>query len=239
MDLFRKIKSGFTSFLVLATGLLLLSGLMYGQAADLRLVAKPYGMVCHSANHYPGSEFLFSEWMPGEIQLINGQSIPNLKLNYNAYTDAMVYAAEGNTPVQLSKYQVKACLIHSNTGDRSFVVSENDSNLQSVLDKPGFLEVLYDGAIKLYAERSLKINTTLVSDNPFQKSIYYADDKYLVCIQGKWITRPNKPGSYFAFYEKSTVRKIIRSQKLILKNEADLIQFLSELEPIEIMPNEN
>jgi len=239
MILFRKIKFVFTRYSAISAGIILISVLVSGQTPDLRLVAKPYGMVYQSANRYPGSAFLFDDWMPGEIQLKNGQTIQNLMLNYNAWADVMVYAAAGNTPVQLSDYQVKSCLIRSNTGDRSFLVSRNDSTLQSAQENSRFLEVLYNGTNKLYAQRSLRINTTLVKDNPFRKSVYYANDRYLVSIGGKWITRPNKPGSYYDSYEKPVVRKIIRTHKLSLKNEDDLIRFLKELEQYNVMPAEN
>lgn len=199
---------------------------------DLRLTAKPVGVVWQSKNHYPGSEFLFGDWMPGEIHLNNGQTVRNILLNYSAFSDALIWAAGGMTPVEISKYHVKTFSVSTGEEERLFILSDFDTNLSSGRNDLHFYEVLYEGLNRLYVQRSLKINKSLVSDNPFKKSVYYRDDRYLINIKGNWLTRPLKPASYYRYYEKSGVKNILRKNKLSLKDEDDLAVFLRELDKL-------
>ena len=199
---------------------------------DPQLTAKPIGIVWQSKHHYPGSEFLFEDWMPGEIHLNNGQIVKNIQLNYNAYSDALIYAAGGMTPVETSKYHVKAFRVSTRQGKRFFILSDFDAHLRADNEDRQFYELLYDGSNRFYAKRSKKINKSLVNDNPFKKSVYYRDDEYLINIKGDWLTRPQKPASYYPYYEKSLVKNIIRKNRLSLKREEDLVRFLSELDEL-------
>ncbi|MBN1951393.1 MAG: hypothetical protein JW801_09320 [Bacteroidales bacterium] len=205
------------------------AGLLAQEGSAFRLTAKPYGIVYQSRNHYPGSEFLFDSWVSGDVRLENGQVIRGLKINYNAFTDALIYSGEDNISIEISKAQVSSFLVKDNAYERLFILYPNDRNS----DQKGgsqFVEVLYNGDNKLYAKRKFKINEMLVQDNPFRKSVYYPDDKYYAQVQGEWVLRPGKPSSYYAIYGKSRIKKLMHSHKLSLNKEEDLVRFLSELD---------
>jgi hypothetical protein len=197
---------------------------------DLRLTPKPVGVVYRKSNQYPGSEFLFTDWKQGELQLKNGQVIKDLAINYNAYSDEVVYKASGNITVEISKHQVSGFKVTKPAVVRSFILSGNDPVIDSFFSKPVFLELLYDGRIKLYARRSFKINHQLTQDNPFNKSVYYPEDRYYVKIADELIPSPQKAKSYLPYYDRALVRDILHSQHLTLKDESGLINFIEALD---------
>ena len=133
----------------------------------------------------------------------------------------------------VSKHQLLGFKINDTTHKRTFVLSNSVNALKSISNEPGFLELLYDGANKVYAQRALKVNNLLAKDNPFNKSVYYSEIEYYVIISGDVLTSPHNKKSYFSYYDKSVVKEIIRSKKISLKNETDLVYFISELDKFE------
>ncbi len=217
--------------------ILLLSSIkLYSYAqdeVDLRLKPKPSGTLYQRSNSYPGSEFLFDDWQSGELCFKNGEKINKLRLNYNAFTDDVVYAIKGNSAVMVTKHQLLGFNTINEPDARFFLLSNRIMALNSSFEKPVFLEVLHDGINKVYVHYKLRINTLLAKDNPFNKSVYYPDISYYVCIKDEVLSSPQNKKSYFNYYNKSVVKDIIRTNKLSLKNEEDLVFFISELDKLE------
>lgn len=205
-------------------------GLFAQSELNLRLKPKPSGTVYQKNNNYKGSEFLFDEWQPGELHLKNGQILGDLWLNYNAYTDDVVYSIQGNSSVVVSKYQLHGFKIMVQSFEKTFILSERDSVLRSGFSTPTFLEVLYNGKNKVYSQRVFMVNNLLVKDNPFNKSVYYSKDTYFVSTSGVLIDSPHRKNSYYFHFGKSVIKEIIRSKNLSLKKEEDLVSFISELD---------
>lgn len=217
-------------FVVLIVFICSNSNLLYAQdELALRLKTKPIGVIYQKNRMYKGSEFLFDTWNKGEILFSNGQKVDNLQLNFNAYTNDLLYAIRGNTAVVVSKYQFKSFKIYSNNQGREFVLY-SDSAIDFSVNDPLILEVLYVGEIKAYANRMYKVNYNLMKANPFGRSVYYSEENYYVIIEGELISNPQNVRSYCKFYEKTFIKKLVRTNSLDLKVEEDLISFLRILE---------
>lgn len=198
-----------------------------------RIQPKLKGTVYQKANRYPGSEFMFDSWKNGEIELTSGKVVLIPRLNYNAYSDELVYALEDNTPVVISMYQVKSFKIILNSGSREFIAMDSIS-LDDIDRLQAYLELLFSSEKnKLYAFRVMKIKTALINNNPFSESVYYLTSKYIASIGGKLISNAYLKKSYYPYYDKVTIKKIIRKNHLTLKKESDLIKFISLLNEID------
>lgn len=196
---------------------------------SFRLKSKPVGVLYQKNRSQKGSELLFDKWCNGEIILSNGQKIENIDLNFNAYSNDLLYAIKGNTAVVVSKIQYKGFKVHSDHKNRYFALV-TDSIFHFTNHQPIILEVLFDNQIKAYADRKYKVNYTLMKNNPFGQSVYYSEDSYYVIIDGELIGNPQNIRSYYKFYDKVIIKQLVRSNKFNLKNEDELISFLSFLD---------
>lgn len=196
---------------------------------SFRLTSKPIGVIYQKNRSQKGNEFLFDKWNKGEIILSDGQKVNNIELNFNAYSNDLLYAIKGNTAVVVSKIQYKGFKIYTENRRRNFALI-SDSIFNNSLQEPIILEVLHEGKIKAYADRKFRINYNLMKNNPFGQSVYYSEDSYYVIIEGELISSPRTIRSYYKFYNKSSIKQIIKSNDLNLKVEEELLSFLAILD---------
>jgi len=217
---------------VLIIGLLVFANINIAKGQDnlpLRLKSKPVGVIYQKNRSQKGSELLFDSWNKGEITFSDSQTIEHIDINFNAYSNDLFYAINGNTAVVVSKFQYASFKIYSEGQCREFV-KISDTLIDVTANTPTILEVLHSGNIKAYANRKFKVNYTLMKNNPFGQSVYYLEESYYVIVEDELITSPQNIRSYYKFYDKAIIKQIAKSHKLNLKVEEELISFLNILD---------
>ncbi|MBN2817515.1 MAG: hypothetical protein JXP36_01010 [Bacteroidales bacterium] len=195
---------------------------------NFRMKPKLTGTMYQKQNMYPGSEFLFDEWQTGTITLKNGRQLKNMQLNYNAYTNDLVYAIDGNTAVVVSKFQVSDFIILNSTPERKFILINGDI-INKSFNSEMFVELLFNGNITIFANRMMKVNSSLVMQNRFNESVYYLTNEYYACMGDYCFMTAQNKRNFYSFFNKVEVNKIIRKYNLNLKKENDLVEFARQL----------
>lgn len=196
------------------------------------LQQKLTGTIYQRTSKYPGSEFLFDTWQLGSVLLKNGQTIENLQLNYNGFSDELVYSFEDQRIIVVSKYQLAGFRIYA--GNRTFLLKPS-SLFAHEKNSEVYLEMLTEGPVEVFAKREIRISSTLASGNQFGESVFYSVNSYYALHNGNCIIQAQKMRSYYPCFDKAEVKKLVRKHQLKLSDERDLVKFASLLGTI--VPN--
>lgn len=186
--------------------------------------------------YYKGPQYLYSdtEWITGTAYLVNGDSVANLFLKYNRVQDELIYFNQKNSvSVRLDKKQLSGFALYFGN-DRT--VFRKISHIHSS-HKAGYYEVLYNGKTDVLAQRrsELKICPSYISNSGIKKDRQFvAYDRYLISGNENELLpiRLRNKSLLLKFGEskKKEISKVIRKQKLSMKNEAYMVHSWKVLE---------
>jgi hypothetical protein len=176
-----------------------------------------------------GSPYVFEEWVPGEVLMLNEQRILIREMNYNCFDNEVAYLDPDSKAVMLiNKYTINRFFLIPGQDTLLFVPLKLDEDRPAV-----FAEVLYQGEstlYKLYEKEFIRAN---------YEGGYSADRKYdeFADKSSLYLSTANNPGPIKIKKSKKQILAAlsgaadglagyVKAEKLDLKREEDLIRLL-------------
>lgn len=178
-------------------------------------------------NEIKGSPFLFDEWFSGEIKTKLGNTYPNMKIRYEAYSDQLYFLSEENLERVVAREKIDFF---------QFNDSKGFSYLFKHIPYHGFVQVLYENDILLYkkikkeikkAPESNGYNNTVKNDEFIKNEIYFIAPSRTEII--KSVEKKNQYLEIFSEYEKQ-LNQFIKKNKVKFKEDVKLIQLVQYTE---------
>lgn len=181
-----------------------------------------------------GSEFINDNWSKGTVILVNGDHYENLDLKYNSLLEELVmYNEEVGAIIMLDKPAIaEFTLVDKNEKISKF----RKILVEKISKKDIFLQVLYEGKLKLYLHyKTNELATSIYYDRSgtLQSSELRLTKTYFLNLPEKGFIRfsPNK--RFFADLfpdQKKTIKKLHRENHLKYKNTDDIIKAVRIIE---------
>ncbi len=167
------------------------------------------------------------EFLPGKIWFSNGDSLNELSLRYNSFEDQLIWLSKKHGQVLLDRHNITHFQL--NNGDTAFLFKR----LQLPEAGNGFLQVCYEGNIKLYVKRKSVPYTSYIR-NSIKYYKYRQAPVYYLVVQGKvYNINRNIKNLYQLFPAKEeAIRNNIRGKHLNFKRENDFIKAIIGMEQI-------
>ncbi len=187
-----------------------------------------------------GSQYLFENWVKGDVSFISGKSLKDQSFRYNGYLDELIWLHPSfYKPVKADKYQIESFTLYPPGGDT--LIFENIS-FKPRFESDSlhfFAQKLYTGDISLVAYRQIKrTGETLESIGPRlvarpkiePEPVYYL---ILPDDQVHEVRRLNRRSLYRIFSdERRAIREGFRRECLRINNERDLIKAVGIIDEI-------
>lgn len=180
---------------------------------------------------YSGNPYLTEKFVLGEIEFTDGESIEKLFLRYSTYKDEVIYFNRSiSAQIAIDKISVKAFTL---IGDDGIKRTFRQQYFNGFLSGNRFFEVLSDGEIALLAYRSVVLQYCPVYNNEIGivKNMEYVPsfNYYLYTTKNGYI--PIKIGknpflSKFTKPNQKLVRKLLRQNKITIKDEPGMVKAL-------------
>ena len=175
--------------------------------------------------------FLYpAEWVEGEITFTNGDTHKDLKLRYQAYDDELLaYNENGRFIFMVEKELVNNFSFVDGSKTRKFVRLNKSNNRQTNI----YLEELYKGEVSLLVnwyiyEQSV---SPYIDRNGIKRAIDYQMHKdyyFLKENNGLQKIKLNRKALFIQFPEhKKAIKRLLRKQNLIIRNEQAMAMALS------------
>lgn len=149
-----------------------------------------------------GHPYFFSDdWENGSVRY-DGILFTNVYIKYDITLDQLVIENKSGNSIEINKNKVSSFSL----AKHDFVKLAGDS-LSSAAIPSGFFEVLYDGSVKAYAQRTKAIQQKIES----YKNMKIFKEKIRYYIY--------KDNNYFLVSNKSSLFKIFSDQKALLKKK--------------------
>lgn len=175
-----------------------------------------------AADDVDGSPLAFEKWRSATVIDTDGNTVEVDNLNYNGFTGKMMHqTAEGNY-IELDSYK--------------YLKVEFDNELMMNLTPfkgSGFGRVIYDGdKIKFFEQKSARKTTRNTNAYNQVTNMYKLSWKteQLFFVDNTLYTVKRKEKELARFFDKSTIKKIVKERGLKLSKDEDLFQLLDELE---------
>lgn len=193
------------------------------------------GIVNHNylgiATSIQGSPYLNEYFLPGTIELSNGEVLENVSIRYNVYKDVIEIDSEGEIR-EINKPNVVRSVTFN---DRTFIY--NPYLIKNAMKKNGYFEVLVEGPLTLYARRTndLKMETrnSNFSKNGIGASYFDLQINYYVETSNKTVFSLSKKKLLDQISShKSEMKTYIKKRKLDFKDELSvkrLIKYYNSL----------
>lgn len=175
-----------------------------------------------------GTPLLYEEFHTGNFYYNNKTYLENLKLNYNCFTDELLFFNENKTYIANTQ-NIDYFAIEGNDDDTILVFKQ-----EFMLSEKGrlFMQVLYQGEstfYKRYRKQFLEADFYKPYGQGRQVDEYNDYTEYYVKPGGREISllKPKKSSVREIFSDKSDlVGNYIKKEKINLKDEADLIRLV-------------
>ena len=187
-----------------------------------------------------GSQFLFNEWVKGDVELFNGRIARNVNLKYNGYTDELIWLNPANKTVLLDKNAVVRFTITSPINGEK-ITFKNQKVKVPYFTQPvnTFLQEMYIGDYKLYVFRQVvqsgrQINTdknrTYEVPEVKPKPLYYIQQP-----DGQWVMFLKPKRSVFSNLnpsKKVEIKKQLSLSRIRFRSEQDIIDVIEIVEEV-------
>lgn len=159
----------------------------------------------------------------GKIVLTSGDSIDNLKIRYNCYSDQLIWLHKEFGQIKLDKIYIKDFFL------KDVSLSQfSKMTFPSLDEEPHFYQVCYEGKVKLYVLRKVKLHTGYIK-NQKHVNIFKPDPQYLLIINQKsFHLKDHRIKSINLLFPEleEKIRKRVKEMNLKDKSENDFIQFI-------------
>ena len=183
-----------------------------------------------------GSPFLFDFWALGEITLTSSIHFDSLRIKYNIVDDNIFVQNDLGKIIIPVKSLVQSFIIIDSLGnDYKFIKMPLISEKENAITKHGFFELLFDGKVKLLAQRKKYLKEAdyqgaYSANRPYdefrsQPPIYYWVNTSGVAVKLK----KGKKGVLARLENNEVLANYVKKEHLDLKKEHDLIILISYL----------
>lgn len=181
-----------------------------------------------------GTPYVFEDFQKGNFYFSNKTFITDKLINYNCYTDEVLFSDEKNIYSANSQDMDYFTIIPGNSGTvllfkQVFLPSEK---------KRIFMQVLYKGEsllLKRYRKEFLKADLDQPYGSNRQMDEYNDYYEYYVSVTGKEpvMLKPRKSAVNEVFIDKSDIMEdFIKDENIDLKNESDLVRLVEYYDKI-------
>ena len=188
-------------------------------------------------NHiFAGSKYLMDEWAIGKVTLQSGDVVQNQLLKYNALEDELIWLEQNSSStVRVDKSLVLGFSLQAPQSDSALVFTKGTffKNQTS-----SFLQVLRKGKLTLYAkrwvEKTSNVDMIYVGGSAKRAIAIVPRTSYFIETEDgnlKSISLSRRSFvNTFSLEHKSLSRKLLRQNRVRIKNEHDLISAIGWLE---------
>lgn len=171
--------------------------------------------------------FLYPDkWVNGEIVFVDGEVFRDVDLRYHALDDELiVYNKHNSKPFVVDKFRVKEFMFNDNGTQKKFVrlnLTEDDTHGK-------YFEMLVEGKSSLLAFRYIaerKVDAYIDKSGIKRDTEYWAKTSYYAYapeFRNHKMT-PKRKSFYTTFpNHKKEIRKIFRQTRLLIKDEASMV----------------
>lgn len=178
---------------------------------------------------YNGSPYLTENWLPGKIELTNGEIIDSLHIRYSSYKDELFYYnSEASSQINIDKATLNGFEFTDIDGlDRVF----RKQFFEGYTKTYRFFEILSPGPISIVAHRKTALNTTTAYHDKsgiLKNMEYVAEPQLYFYSKEKGYTniKPNT-ASFLSKFDKNSqkpIKRLLRKNRIRIKTEDSLIQ---------------
>ncbi len=191
---------------------------------------------------YSGNPYLTDKFISGEIDFADGEKIEKLFLRYSTYRDEVIYFNRGiSAQIVIDKLSISGFTLFGDDGTKRVFRQQYFNGFNS---GNRFFEVLSDREITLLAYRSVVLQYCPVYNNEigivknmeyvpsFNYYLYTNKDGYIPIKIGKnpFLSKFTKPNQ-------KLVRKLLRQNKITIKDEPGMVKALELVEANRIAIN--
>lgn len=167
------------------------------------------------------------EFLQGKIWFTNGDSLDDLSLRYNSFEDQLVWLSKKHGQILLDRQSISQFELKKD--DTAFVFKR----MQLPGISNGFLQICYEGEIKLYIKRKSTPYTTYIR-NSIKYYKYRQVPVYYLVVRGKVFSMSRNIKNLYQLFpgKEDAIRTSIRGKRLNFKRESDFIRAITGLEKI-------
>lgn len=181
-----------------------------------------------------GSVFLYNDWKDGYLKLQNGDNYDHISLKYNIYYDDLItFNDRTATMIMLDKNTIEEFGLYQNNGELQVFKKMYFSNYPM---GEYFFKSLYDNNLKLAVRyKSQEEETSLYKDayGRLRNTSFKATSLYYIIFPDHQFKRFSlKRRSFVNMFSqnKKTVRRVLRKNHILFKNEIQTIQAVKLVE---------
>ena len=220
----------------IASLIMLISSSYYGNGQDLSDWGKEkLRGELYVEQLYLGNQYIYNGWNEGQIELISGEILNYDLMKYNAFLNELViFNSTLLQMVKVDKASIKGFVLFMNGEGHSYVNMEFNN---SFFNGDYYLEKLFEGKNSFYCLRrinAMQVNLYVDEYGVQRNEELVRDDIYL--MKGErdgfhrvrsfknWLTNKMEKK------EKRTAKKLLRSNRIKIKNEENFIEALKLFE---------
>ena len=185
---------------------------------------------------FAGSKYLLDEWAVGDVTLKSGDIVKQQLLKYNALEDELIwFEQKGSGTVRVDKSIVLGFTLEMPKSD-SVLIFTNGTSCNNQLGS--FLQVLRKGRMNLYAnrwvEKTSNVQMVFVGGKARQAIVIAPRSSYFVetitgDIENLALNRRSFVNTFSVYY-KSLSKKLLRQNRIRIRNEHDLVSAIEWVE---------
>lgn len=222
--------------------LLMLSGTLisYGQGNAAETLFRPAvcGEVYVVPKDFSGKQYYNREWIPGDIVFTNGDTLHDMLLKYNGFTDELIWLDSSSfRQVKLEKHFISLFTMKYPDGKVSQFRRIVEKQAFTADSADVFVEVLCENVARLFVQRQIAsrgVTTKYMEGRDYSFDDLRLQPRYMLIL-------PNHPPIVFRIINKKTILRllpaasreqaeaIMREYHLPLRNEKQLIQLAGKL----------
>lgn len=215
------------SFIITITFLLFLPVLSNAQLAVLRDNGTGNPILTNAYREVKGSQY-FEEFRMGTLVLPNGQTVDGLQIALNGYENTLEYKFEGSL-FSYSPEKLAGFFYSTESGEKIEFTSEFTI---PTLSKKRFLRVLEKGKYTLLLHQyKLMLDDVSATYGAQGAKVFQNQEEFFIEKDGEIFLLKNKGKDLQKIFgnDVDKVNTIIKSQKLNLKNQSDVVALIRQL----------
>lgn len=193
---------------------------------DINLSGKLY-LFPHT---YSGSPYMTKDYALGSVFLETGERLDDVRLKYNRLTNELIFYHEKyNKLFVVDNYTLNSFVLNRGRPDSLLFIKYTGDNVGQHLKKGGFINLLYNGKLKLIVKHTASIVPSKeidVYDKIIQKDRYYLQNGETI----NEINLSKRDLSKLLPNKKQEIKRIARKTHFRRKSESDMIRLIAEID---------
>lgn len=198
--------------------LLISSTFLNGQATVSQVNGSPFKV--DKYNDVEGTPYLYESWVPATIYGYNDEKLENLSVNYNTHTGSFEYKQDNYTLIKLNSMEYNRVEVFNRSSRdvyKNFPKLGDDQYLKLIVENKGYS--VFRKEYSKIKEEELGFYNSGSSRSKFVRKI-----QYFILKDNELIEFKPKAKEISKILNNREVKKIIKSNKLKIKKEEDLVK---------------